>query len=178
MDKFETKTNSDLRSTNSVTSVTSMRRGIQCLRVARSLRSSISLSTRCFSNSLPNRSPRKPPSLLPSSTVDTSQKTKAVKFNPLTKNAAFKVPRIPDDNPYQWSSIKPPSDSTKSPLRNSAWEINKEQNLISKLRIDVGVIDPKQTPDEEMERSLTEWNRQHGRPPTKSLILLVLRVDM
>ena len=65
----------------------------------------------------------------------------------------------------------------QSPLPNSAWEINKEQNLINQLRINPVGIDPKQSPDDEVENALTEWNRQHGAPPTKSPFPFLVRVD-
>jgi hypothetical protein len=66
----------------------------------------------------------------------------------------------------------------QSPLPNSAWEINKEQNLINQLRINPVGIDPKQTPNDEEENALTEWNRLHGGPPTKSPFpFLLVRVD-
>ena len=142
---------------------------IQCLRVASPSSSPFSSHVRCFTSSPPNRHPRKPSNLFPSITPGgTGQKPQGSKFNPFSKKPALKVPAIPDDNPYQWSSIKPPLSYGQSPLPNSAWQINKQQNLVSQLRINPVGIDPKQTPDEKVEKALTEWNKQHGAPPTKS----------
>jgi len=142
---------------------------IQCLRVTPSPPLPLPSSVRCFATSPPNRHPRK---LFP----EAGQKRPS-KFNPFTKNGAPKVTTIHDNNPYQWSSIKPPTSYSKSPLPNTAWEINKEQNLINQLRINPVDIDPKQSPDDEVENALTEWNRQHGAPPTKSPFPFLVRVD-